>query len=321
MSAGTGHRCVPVSRLGSVHRLDFAALHTSGSRLGTRSREGSSVSHPAGWYPDPTNPNAQRYWDGSVWTDHVSINSDQSIVPLEQTPPSKIIEADGISEQPARGTSVPATPNPVPAVERGPATSPDQQPSSTRVLWEGQRESLTSTATQGRLASSKYRITEDAIHFEAGLLSTRAEMVPIWLVVDVDLTQSMTQKARSLGDLTLNLGADAARFGQKTLVLESVRDPRSVRDLIISRANDMRSFFTHRMHQLDIERRSASSSSVNVGVVSSPATDAGPAPLPAGDQSNSRQELIDHLRQLGELRDLGVLTEDEFQHQKRQLLG
>jgi hypothetical protein len=31
--------------------------------------------------------------------------------------------------------------------------------------------------------------------------------------------------------------------------------------------------------------------------------------------------MIDQLRQLGELRDLGVLTEDEFQDQKRQLLG
>jgi hypothetical protein len=23
-----------------------------------------------GWYPDPTNPGIQRYWDGSAWTEH-----------------------------------------------------------------------------------------------------------------------------------------------------------------------------------------------------------------------------------------------------------
>lgn len=25
---------------------------------------------PAGWYPDPTRPGTQRYWDGEMWTDH-----------------------------------------------------------------------------------------------------------------------------------------------------------------------------------------------------------------------------------------------------------
>lgn len=25
---------------------------------------------PAGWYPDPSDPGTQRYWDGSAWTDH-----------------------------------------------------------------------------------------------------------------------------------------------------------------------------------------------------------------------------------------------------------
>lgn len=29
----------------------------------------SGTSTPAGWYPDPSNPAQQRYWDGAAWTD------------------------------------------------------------------------------------------------------------------------------------------------------------------------------------------------------------------------------------------------------------
>jgi len=31
-----------------------------------------SETHPANWYPDPTGRHELRYWDGSIWTDHVS---------------------------------------------------------------------------------------------------------------------------------------------------------------------------------------------------------------------------------------------------------
>jgi hypothetical protein len=32
--------------------------------------EAPSPHVPAGWYPDPTQPGTQRYWDGSQWTEH-----------------------------------------------------------------------------------------------------------------------------------------------------------------------------------------------------------------------------------------------------------
>lgn len=30
------------------------------------------VSTPAGWYPDPVNPDQLRYWDGARWTHHIT---------------------------------------------------------------------------------------------------------------------------------------------------------------------------------------------------------------------------------------------------------
>ncbi|MCU1698668.1 MAG: Telomeric repeat-binding factor 2/Protein of unknown function, partial [Mycobacterium sp.] len=32
----------------------------------------TTPSTPAGWYPDPDGSGGQRYWDGSIWTEHRS---------------------------------------------------------------------------------------------------------------------------------------------------------------------------------------------------------------------------------------------------------
>ena len=39
------------------------------------------TSHPAGWYPDPRGEAAQRYWDGSEWTEHVDGSPASAIPP------------------------------------------------------------------------------------------------------------------------------------------------------------------------------------------------------------------------------------------------
>ena len=42
---------------------------------------------PAGWYPDPERPGAQRYWDGIQWTEHRS--------GVQQTPPPPVQHSQG----------------------------------------------------------------------------------------------------------------------------------------------------------------------------------------------------------------------------------
>jgi hypothetical protein len=45
---------------------------------GRMAEEIPSPNVPAGWYPDPTQPGSQRYWDGNEWTDQLA--------PLPQQP-------------------------------------------------------------------------------------------------------------------------------------------------------------------------------------------------------------------------------------------
>lgn len=149
------------------------------------------------------------------------------------------------------------------------------------VLWEGQRESLTAAASGGRVVSARYRITEDAIHFEAGLLSTRAEVVPLWAVMDVDLVQTITQKARRVGDLVVRLDPQGAKYGQTQVKLESIKDPHVVRDLLSRHANAMRRAMLDHQHDRDIQKRQAGAMNVNVGAPDPSSVP--PAAAPASD--------------------------------------
>lgn len=99
------------------------------------------------------------------------------------------------------------------------------------VLWEGQRNSLTAQATGGRVVLSRYKLTADYLVFEAGLLSTAEERVPLWSLGDVDLTQTMSQKVRGLGDIKIRV-LNNYLTGRDFVVLESIPDPKDVRDLI-----------------------------------------------------------------------------------------
>ena len=64
---------------------------------------------PAGWYGDPTGRFPHRYWDGRVWTEHVSSGGITSVDPVdaEQTTPVPVAGSQLVTPTP--GTSVVVT--------------------------------------------------------------------------------------------------------------------------------------------------------------------------------------------------------------------
>src|SRR5215211_3185781 len=136
-------------------------------------------------------------------------------------------------------------------------------------------------------------------------------MIPLWTVVDVDLAQSMTQKARNVGDVKLHLDQNSAtRFGQAIVRLESVEDPRRVRDVVLQQANLIRRKVLAQQHELELQRRQAGATSVTVGNAEQSSASA--------DRSAA---VISALKELASLRDAGVLTEEEFEAEKAKILA
>jgi hypothetical protein len=184
-------------------------------------------------------------------------------------------------------------------------------PTSTNVLWEGASSDMANLASGGRVKSASYKITEDAVGFASGILSSREETVPLWAVRDVDFIQTLTQKARGVADLRLQIDPAAGVSGERVVVLKSVHDGKAVRDLILRQANIVRNYWNQRRHELDVERQRAGASQIFA-----PAPEQGP---PAS--SGGSDDLMAQLTKLGEMKQAGLLTDEEFAAAKAKLLG
>lgn len=178
---------------------------------------------------------------------------------------------------------------------------------SATVLWEGASSDLTNMATGGKVVKAGYKVTEDAVYFASGMLSNREEAVPLWAVRDVDLAQGMTQRARGVGDLTLKLDPQAAAdYGQRVLVLKAIKDPKTVRTIVLNQANAARQHWNDRAHQRDLESRRAGAT--NIGAAPASATSAG-------------DDFMTKLTRLGEMKQAGLLSDDEYASAKAKLLN
>ncbi|GIE35144.1 hypothetical protein Ait01nite_081890 [Actinoplanes italicus] len=205
----------------------------------------------------------------------------------------------------------------------------EMNPSSVNELWSGSSQDLTSLATGGRVQTGTYSVTDDAIRFSSGVISTREEIIPIWLVVDADITQHITQRVRGVGDLTLRLDpAHAGRFGQKELTFFSIENPAAVRDLILRQANAVRQYWSQHHYQRNVELRRAGAVSTNVVVPAVVATpEPGPVPVPAAvpapalEAAPTGGDLMAQLVRLGEMKTAGLLTDEEFAAAKAKLLA
>lgn len=152
----------------------------------------------------------------------------------------------------------------------------------------------------------RYKLTSHYLFFEKGSLRTDSQQVPIAQVLDVDLIQSMAQKARGVGTIRVQIQRPTR---VETVLLEDVTEFREGVQKInetahAARAAVQRAANTHHY-------------SGPVPGFQQPVQQQATAPAPAAQAPDP----IAQLKQLGELRDAGVLTEEEFQAKKADILA
>jgi hypothetical protein len=186
-------------------------------------------------------------------------------------------------------------------------------------LWEVKSQNATAVATSGRIALT-YRLTTHFLYFETGgVTGTKQEQVPLINVHDVDVSQSLIQKGRKVGNVLVHITRDNGT--RETAVLDSIPEPHAARDSINRAVHQMRSVVhqqrTAEQQRLNTHRFDMAPGTTAPAMAGIP-TPPSPAAAPAGEDA---QAVMGLLRQLGELRDAGVLTAEDFEAKKAELLA
>jgi hypothetical protein len=276
----------------------------------------------AGWYPVPGNQ--VRYWDGRAWTDHF-----HDAGPARQDAHRN--GSNGPTASRLRNAAWAATAN---------LTSNDQDlPEGT--LWSAIGKNL------GKVTTGRYRLDPIYLYYSKGALRTEWQQVVVASIFDVDVRQSMTQKTRAVYTVFVRL-QDGTAF-----TMDDIRDGPLAQRTITKAGVDARLALEQRSIHIDAQRHDATNTvrqEVRVdssdghtirpqtvaGLVvpqqesTSPAALAGSETEPAALAARNAEDLpgaanasgyIAQLRELGELRDAGILTDAEFAAKKAEILS
>ena len=260
-----------------------------------------------GWYPVE---GGQRFWDGSAWT--------------EQFQPSS---APGASASTMRRAANRFTSNEM------------EVPEGT--IWSAVGKGV------GGMTTGRYRMDAEYLHFEKGTLKTASQQVHMPDVYNVDVKQSMTQKARGVYTVLVH------RHGGPPVLLEDVPDGPGAQRTITETFRKAILTRQHRQIQIDGARHQATNTTrqeIAYGgmpaggfVPSAPRSGMPMGVVPAGlppsaapsalAPAEAAAEVVDaevvpvvadpiaQLKDLGALRDAGILTEDEFSAKKAEILS
>lgn len=154
----------------------------------------------------------------------------------------------------------------------------------------------------------RYRLTPEYLYFEAGVVRTKAEQIRTREIFDVDMSQSLAQKARGLG--TITLWVRRANGTDEKKMMEDIPGFREGVALINEVSDNARHVHLQRQNAQTVTYSGTGAAPIPAAA---PATSA--APTHAGNDAAAQ------ISKLAELHQAGILTDDEFAAAKAKALG
>jgi hypothetical protein len=230
-----------------------------------------------GWYP-VEGDDRLRWWDGQAWT--LNFQEKPALAPATATP----VANNGVS--PSTGSGFPED-----------------------AVWSALGKSL-SGAGAGR-----YWLTTEHLVIDATGHGTGVQQVPIAQVADVQVTQSMTQKARGVSTVKVHVNQGG---GPVVFSLDDLPEGRLARALISQMATRARMATPVPAATTPADDHLADDHTADGHTAHSPTAH---SPTAATSTAPSTADPMELLRMLGELHKAGLLTAGEFDAKRTQVLG
>lgn len=156
------------------------------------------------------------------------------------------------------------------------------------------------------IGGGKYRLTAHYLYFERGTLRTDSQQVPVSALHDIDVRQSMSQKARGVGTVVVHINRGSH---MEFVQLVDVPNFREGQHAINDAATKAR---------LVLQQRQSTSTIRYEGV--HPANPEASASGASPGRHEAGPDYIEQIEQLAKLRDNGILSEEEFAAKKADIL-
>jgi Bacterial PH domain/Short C-terminal domain len=168
-------------------------------------------------------------------------------------------------------------------------------------LWEAWGKPLSG------IGGGRYRLTAHYLYFERGTLRTDSQQVPVSALHDIDVRQSMSQKARGLGTIVVHINRGSHMEMVHLVDIPNYREGQHAINDAAAKA------------RLALQEQRNTSKVRYEGVP--PTNLGGPSASSSAQAAEVGPDYVGQLEQLAKLRDNGIRTEEEFAAKKADILS